>query len=113
MNNYQIRFFANSWSDRVRKVIAVVPGRLLTFTDLLQETSCPFTYLFIESPLITTSFFAVELFADCPLIKLQLSSLSLCTVVLSFYLEEVVYILVLSLVLLVVHLLGLHLLQGL
>ena len=112
MNNYQIRFFANSWSDRVRKVIAVALG-LLTFTDLLQETSCPFTYLFIESPLITTSFFAVELFADCPLIKLLLSSLSLCTVVLSFYLEEVVYILVLSLVLLVVHLLGLHLLQGL
>ena len=45
-----------------------------------------------------TSFFKVELFADCRLIKL-LSSLYLCTVVLQFFLLEVVCILVLSLVL--------------
>ena len=79
MNNYQIRFFTNSGSD-ITKSSVVAPGWLPTFTESLRETSCPFTYLIIESLIIKTSFFTIELFADCRLIKLP-SSLSLCTVV--------------------------------
>ena len=59
----------------------------LTFTESLRKISHPMTYLNIESPIIKTSFFTAKLFAECRLIKL-LSSLSSCTVVLSFFLEE-------------------------
>ena len=80
------------------KSSVLAPGWLLIFTELLRETSLPFTYFIIESPIIKTSFFTTELFADCRLIKL-LSWLSLCAVVLLFFLWKVVCILGLSLVL--------------
>ena len=83
MNNYQISFFANSWSDIINEVMCCCSK--MTFSEFLRKTSYPFKYLIIKSPIIKTSFFTIELFAECRLIKL-LSLLSLCTVVYrSFY----------------------------